>query len=90
MGGGDQKAGGGDKRRETEIVVEKLSRTFKVDDIRLFAEAMQHVFRAVANDIIKQGAKVVRIEGGSGGFFQSYGQEQPAPATRRGNAGQSE
>lgn len=78
------------KRRETEKVVEKLSRTFKVDDIRLFGEAMQHVFRAVANDIVKQGAKVVRIEGGSGGFFQAYGQGQPAPATRRGNAGQSD
>lgn len=78
------------KRRELEKVVEKLSRTFMVDDIRLFGEAMQHVFRAVANDMVKQGAKVVRIEGGTGGFFQAYGHEQPAPATRRGNAGQSD
>jgi hypothetical protein len=78
------------KRREVEKVVEKLSRTFKVDDIRLFGEAMHHVFRAVVNDIVKQGAKVVRIEGGSGGFFQASGQGQPTQATRRGNAGQSD
>jgi hypothetical protein len=78
------------RRREMEKVVEKLSRTFKVDDIRLFGEAMQHVFRAVVNDIVKQGAKVVRIEGGSGGFFQASGHEPPTPASRRGNAGQSD
>jgi hypothetical protein len=72
------------RRREVEKAVERLSRTFKVDDMRLFCTAMRQVFQAVVDDIVQRGAEIVRIEGGSGGYFQTKAEERPAP--RRADA----
>lgn len=69
---------------------ERLSRTFKVDDMRLFCTAMRKVFQAVVDDIVQRGAEVVRIEGGQGGFFQGAGVATPAPTPRRADASQAE
>lgn len=77
-------------RRALEKAVERLSRTFKVDDMRLFCTAMRQVFQAVVDDIVQRGAEVVRIEGGRGGFFQAEGIERPAPSPRRADAAQAE
>lgn len=59
------------RRKEQEKLRERLSRTFKVDDARLFASAMREVFQQVVDDIVRESkaAEVVRIEGGQGGFF---------------------
>lgn len=69
---------------------EQLSRTFKVDDMRLFCTAMRQVFQAVVDDIVQRGAEVVRIEGGQGGFFQGAGVASPASAPRHTDAAQAE
>jgi hypothetical protein len=73
------------RQREFERAAERLSRTFKVDDMRLFCTAMRHVFQAVVDDIVSTGGEVVRVEGGKGGFFGSDGLAQ-APAQRRADA----
>jgi len=73
------------RQREFERTAERLSRTFKVDDMRLFCTAMRHIFQAVVDDIVSTGGEVVRVEGGKGGFFGSDGSAQ-APAQRRADA----
>jgi uncharacterized membrane protein YeaQ/YmgE (transglycosylase-associated protein family) len=50
--------------------MEKFSRTFKVDDIRLFSTAMRNVFEEVVDDIVERGGTVVREQGGHGGYFE--------------------
>lgn len=77
-------------KRETEKLTERLSRTFKVDDIRLFCTAMRQVFQAVVDDLVQGGGEVVRVEGGQGGFFQGTGLGQTGPAVRRADAAQGE
>jgi hypothetical protein len=79
-----------EERRERERAAEKLSRTFKVDDARLFCAAMQAVFQAVVDDIVRKGGEVVRVQGGGGGYFDEAGLSHPAPATRRSDAAQAE
>jgi hypothetical protein len=69
------------RRRALEKAAERLTRTFKVDDMRLFCTAMRQVFQV--------GAEVVRIEGGRGGYFQVQGIERPAPTSRRIDAAQA-
>jgi hypothetical protein len=60
-------------------VTERLARTFKYDDIRLFSSAMRVVYKAVVDDIVSMGAKVMRIEGGKGGLFEQEAKEPGAP-----------
>lgn len=71
------------QQQELERAAERLVRTFKVDDMRLFCTAMKAVFRAVVDDIVQQGGEVVRVEGGKGGFFEGQGAEPAAPPTAR-------
>lgn len=86
------------KRREEQLrqqavrTMERLSRTFKIDDLRLFASAMEQVFQEVVDDIVVQGARVVRIEGGRGEFFSGAGADkvQPASAPRISDAAQAD
>lgn len=59
-------------RRKNEL----RSRTFKKDDMYLFCTAMRQVFQVVVDDIVERGAKVVRVKGGGGGFFEPEGVEQ--------------
>jgi hypothetical protein len=73
------------QRQSFEKAAERLVRTFKVDDMRLFCTAMRAVFQAVVDDIVQQGGEVVRVEGGKGGFFEGQGAE-PAPAPRQADA----
>lgn len=68
-------------QRELKRAQERFSRTFKVDDMRLFCSAMRQVFQAVVDDIVSRGAEVVRVEGGRGGYF-----EAPQPTPRRSDA----
>jgi hypothetical protein len=69
---------------------ERSARTYKIDDMRLFCTAMKSVFKRVVDDIVLQGAKVVRVEGGQGGFFSGSGNEPPAPTKRVSDAAQLE
>lgn len=73
------------KVKEFQRTVERLSRTFKVDDMRLFCRAMEAVFQRVVDDIVQTGGEVVRVEGGKGGFFESDA-EQSTPTPRRADA----
>jgi hypothetical protein len=70
--------------RTMEKTVERFSRTFKVDDMRLFCTAMRQVFQTVVDDIVSRGAEVVRIEGGRGHFFEA--KEAEPHDTRRADA----
>jgi hypothetical protein len=79
-----------EERRAQERAAERLSRTFKVDDARLFCAAMQVVFQAVVDDIVSRGGEVVRVQGGGGGYFDEAGLSHPAPAARRSDAAQAE
>jgi hypothetical protein len=76
--------------RELEKVVERFSRTFKVDDMRLFSTAMREVFKLVVDDIVERGGRVVRIEGGSGGFFRSEAQHKSRSPEHLNDAAQAE
>lgn len=60
----------------------RMARTFAVDDMRLFASAMQEVFQTVVDDIVSQGGEVVRVTGGQGGFFEAAGLAQAVPERR--------
>jgi ribosomal protein L40E len=75
-------------QRERRRAEERMSRTFKIDDMRLFCTAMRSVFQSVVDDIVEQGGEVTRIEGGKGGFFQEDGVTQPAAVQRRSDAAQ--
>lgn len=79
-------------REQATRAIERLSRTFKIDDLRLFASAMEQVFQEVVDDIVVQGARVVRIEGGRGEFFSGVGADktQPVPAPRVSDAAQAD
>lgn len=79
-------------RQQAARAMERLSRTFKIDDLRLFASAMEQVFQEVVDDIVVQGARVVRIEGGRGEFFSGPGADkaQPAPAPRVSDAAEAD
>jgi hypothetical protein len=74
------------QRQREERARERLSRTFRTDDIRLFASAMKSVFQFVVDDIVQSGAKIERIEGGKGGFFSEAGVTVAEPAPRTSNA----
>lgn len=74
------------KAKEWQKTAERLSRTFKVDDMRLFCRAMEAVFQRVVDDIVQTGGEVVRVEGGRGGFFESDGADQSVPTPRRVDA----
>lgn len=72
---------------EEAAQIKSLFRTYKIDDMRLFASAMNVVFQAVINDIVqKDGAKVERIEGGKGGFLSEDGVTSVAPAPKKSDA----
>ena len=72
---------------EAQAQMKSLFRTYKIDDMRLFASAMNTVFRAVIDDIItKDGAKVERVEGGKGGFLSEDGVTSMAPAPKKSDA----
>jgi hypothetical protein len=71
------------RQRAMQKATERLSRTFKVDDMRLFSMAMQQVFHAVVDDIVERGGKVVQIRGGEGGYFQA------GRTPRRSDAGEA-
>lgn len=79
------------RRNEQEKLRERLSRTFKVDDARLFATAVRAVFQQVVDDIVQQSprAEVVRVDGGRGGFFSEGGLTQAAPPARTSDAAQA-
>lgn len=77
-------------QRSVKKAIERLSRTFKIDDMRLFCTAMRQVFQAVVDDIVDRGGKVIRIEGGKGGFFQAVGSPIPEPSTRAADASRVE
>jgi hypothetical protein len=79
-----------EQRRAEHKANERLSRTFRTDDIRLFASAMKSVFQFVVDDIVEGGAKVVRVEGGKGGFFSHSGVTVAEPAPRASNASEME
>jgi hypothetical protein len=60
----------------------QLSRTYKIDDKRLFASAMRQVFRQVVDDIVQSGGQVVQeIKGGPNEFASS---PTPAPQPAQG------
>lgn len=69
---------------------ERQSRTYKIDDMRLFCTAMKSVYQAVVDDIVQTGGKVVRIEGGQGGYFSGSDTSVRAPSVRRSDAAESE
>jgi len=71
---------------ETRRARQRLSRSYKVDDMRLFCSAMRAVFQAVVDDIVCQGGEVTRIDGGRGGFFEAHGVALPAETPRRSDA----
>lgn len=73
-------------QRERKRAMERMSRTFKVDDMRLFCSAMKSVFQTVVDDIVEQGGEVTRIEGGQGGFFQTEGLAQVGTPIHRTDA----
>ncbi len=56
---------------EEKKAIEKLSRTFKVDDMSLFCTAMKDIFKLVVDDIQESGGEIVRISGGKGGFMKT-------------------
>lgn len=64
----------------------ELFRTFKIDDARLFREAMDGVFKQVVDDIIEQGGgKIVReIKGGENELFDFQ-----KPVQQQGNPQQT-
>ena len=70
----------------------RLSRTFKIEDARLFCMAMNVVFQAVVDDIVKRGGKVVRVEGGQGGFFSNKNDSKTGNqiSERRSDAAQTD
>ncbi len=78
------------ERKFRDSLRDKYLRTFKVDDFRLFTSAMRTVFEAVVDDIVEKGAKVIRIEGGQGGFFQGSGTAAPSPTPRHSDAADAE
>ncbi len=72
--------------QQQKRALEKFSRTYKVDDMRLFSTAMKSVFQEVVDDIVERGGTVVRVQGGQGGYF-----ENTAPSTvRKVDAAQTE
>jgi hypothetical protein len=72
---------------EEQAQIKSLFRTYKIDDMRLFSSAMNVVFQAVVDDIIKKdGAKVERVEGGKGGFLSEDGVTSMAPAPKKSDA----
>lgn len=73
-------------RSEMKRAAERLSRTYKIDDMRLFCTAMKAVYQAVVDDIVQTGGKVVRVEGGQGGYFSESDTAVRAPSTRRADA----
>ncbi len=77
------------ERAEVESLAQlkNLFRTYKIDDMRLFASAMNVVFQAVVDDIVKNdGAQVERVEGGKGGFLTSKGVTRISVAPRTSDA----
>jgi hypothetical protein len=57
----------------------KLSRTFKIDDKRLFQTAMSQVFKQVVDDIVQSGGQIVKeIKGGRDEFQSDANHSQPA------------
>lgn len=69
---------------------ERQSRTYKIDDMRLFCTAMKAVYQAVVDDIVQTGGKVVRVEGGQGGYFSGSDTSVRTPSVRRSDAAESE
>lgn len=78
------------KAERFQRTIDRLSRTFKIDDRRLFCQAMQQVFMAAVDGIVARGAELVRIEGGRGGYFQASGGERPPSVERQSDAGKME
>ena len=74
------------RRHAQQRAMDRLSRTFKVDDMRLFSTAMREVYQRVVDDIVATGAQVARIEGGQGGFFEAQGVTQAAAPPRHSDA----
>jgi hypothetical protein len=58
-----------------------LFRTYKIDDVLLFREAMRAVFERVVDDIIEQGGgeKVREIKGGNNELFEKQATAHAAP-----------
>ena len=69
--------------RARERDADRLSRTFKVDDMRLFYIAMTKVFQAVVDDIVERGGGVIRVEGGRGKFFEASASERQVSTAPR-------
>lgn len=80
------------ERNQTEArrARERMSRTYKIDDIRLFCTAMHAVYQAVVDDIVQKGGKVVRVAGGHGGYLSDSEDFGHKPVLRTSNAGDSE
>lgn len=70
--------------------VERQSRTYKIDDMRLFCTAMKAVYQAVVDDIVQSGGKVVRVDGGRGGYFSGSDTTTRAPSAKLSDAAESE
>lgn len=69
---------------------ERMSRTYKIDDVRLFCTAMNTVYKAVVDDIVQTGAKVIRVAGGHGGYLGDTNDAGQQPSSRISNASHSE
>ncbi|MBK6742535.1 MAG: hypothetical protein IPG66_05960 [Hydrogenophilales bacterium] len=65
-----------------KMAVERQSRTYKIDDMRLFCTAMKAVYQNVVDDIVESGAQVVRIEGGAAASSSGSDNQTRAPSTK--------
>ena len=70
--------------------IERQSRTYKIDDMRLFCTAMKAVYQAVVDDIVESGAQVVRVDGGRGGYFSGSDTQARGPSAKLSDAAESE
>ncbi|GKT09124.1 hypothetical protein [Desulforhabdus sp. TSK] len=85
-----EKAAWEEKKRLEKVnkFIDRSTRSFKIDDLRLFSESMWQVFKAVSDRIVETGAKIVRIEGGKGDYFHSSGIEETPTTLRKSDAGE--
>ncbi len=75
---------------EARELAKALRRTFKIDDIRLFSSAMRKVYQEVVDDLVSQGATVVRVEGGRGGFLKTDSSPASSPSPAMSDAAEAE
>jgi hypothetical protein len=72
--------------RQSDLQYQKtrmqISRTFKIDDMKLFQTAMRVVFQDVVDDIVQSGGEVVKeVKGGRSDFFMGQSQTNAESTT---------